>query len=362
VTTGESGGAPERLRILWVVSKLTWSGGIGRVVAEGAHALAARGHELHVAGPAPDGAPPPLDRVTAHAWARPRWSFQNIAPLLRLQRSLRAHVIHFHSAVPHGELICAMLSLRRWLGAPRIFVSPHTSGRADYPRWRSRLGLRAADAVIAPSRWSADRAIAAGASASATHVVRAGIAPFEGLADTAREPVVLTIGQLRPNKGTHVLVDAFDLVTEEHPEWRLEIGGEGREEQALRARIASARHGDRIELLGYVSGERKTRALCRASIGAVPSLRESAGGVLLELEAAGLACVASDVGGMPEIANDGDAALLVPPDDAGALAEALRRLMRDAGLRERLSDAGRHRAGELDWSTAAEHYERIYRG
>jgi glycosyltransferase involved in cell wall biosynthesis len=299
--------------------------------------------------------------VTAHPWPKSRWSFLDVAPLLRLQRSIRAQVIHFHSAVPHGDLVCAVRCLRGVLGSPRIFVSPHTSGRADYPRWRSRMGLRAADAVITPSRWSAERAIAAGASAGATHVVHAGIETFEGDADTAREPIVLTIGQLRPNKGTLVLVDAFDLVAGDHPEWRLEIGGEGREESALRARIAAARHGERIELLGYVSGESKTRTLSRASIGAVPSLRESAGGVLLEFEAAGLACVASNVGGMPEIAQEGEAALLVAPDDPQALASALGRLMADPALRERLGAAGVRRAAELDWSTAAEHYERLYR-
>ena len=50
----------EPLRILWVASKLSWAGGIGRVLAGGSQALAERGHEVHVAGAAPDGDPAPL--------------------------------------------------------------------------------------------------------------------------------------------------------------------------------------------------------------------------------------------------------------------------------------------------------------
>ena len=108
--TRESSDSP--LRILWVASKLSWSGGVGRVLAGAPPALAARGHSMHLAGPAPEGEPAPLPGVALHPWPVRRLKLANLGRLLGLQRELRADVIHFHSALPHGELIAPLRALR----------------------------------------------------------------------------------------------------------------------------------------------------------------------------------------------------------------------------------------------------------
>lgn len=347
------------LRVLWVLSKLDWNGGIGRVVAGTAREFARRGHEVHVAGPAPDGVALDMSGVEIHAWPRRRWKFRRIAPLIALQRRIGAHVIHFHSALPHGEVILALRVLRGWLGAPRILVTAHSS--RPYPKRRARLGLRIADAVVLPSKWSADKAIEAGARPETTHVVPGGVDPVPPSSRT-REPVVVSLGRLVPIKGIDLLIDAFDRVAAERPEWRLRIGGEGPESEALRERARRARCADRIELLGYVRGEAKRQLLESAAIGALPSSRESFGGAVLEFQAHGLACVAARVGAIPELADGGKAAKLVPAGDVAALAAALAELMDRPELRRELSAAARSFASGFAWPAIAERLERLYRG
>jgi hypothetical protein len=122
-TPGEA--AP--LRILWVASKLEWRGGIGNVVARGTRALAALGHQVHAAGPAPDGDPGPLSGVTAHAWRLRRFMVALLADLVPLLRSLRRVVVLFDSALPLGDVICGLRWLRRWGDrTPLVGVSAHS--------------------------------------------------------------------------------------------------------------------------------------------------------------------------------------------------------------------------------------------
>jgi glycosyltransferase involved in cell wall biosynthesis len=103
----------------------------------------------------------------------------------------------------------------------------------------------------------------------------------------------------------------------------------------------------RVELLGDRSDVRNL--LARSDIFVLATLSEGMPLALLEAMAEGLPAVASRVGGMPEIVQDGENGLLVPPGDATELARALHRLMADADLRMRLGYAARR--------TIADHYD-----
>jgi len=354
-------GSHSSLRILWVASKLSFRGGVGRVLAGAPPALAARGHVVHLAGPAPEGEPDPLPGVALHPWPVRRLKLANLGLLLGLQRELRADVIHFHSALPHGELIAPLRALRSRLGGPIILVTPHTATRTHYPKRRARWGLRAADAVVTPSAWSAEAARQAGVDPSRVQVVHAGIELPEPTPVEKREPVVLSMGRLVHSKGVDVLVAAFAKATAGRPGWLLEVAGAGREAALLREQSAATPCAERISFLGQVTGEAKRAALSRASIGVLPSRSESFGGTLLEFEAQGLACVATAVGGMAELTDGGRAVRCVPPDDAGALADALAELMDDTEARRKLGEAARHNASGFSWEATAARYEALYR-
>jgi glycosyltransferase involved in cell wall biosynthesis len=345
----------EVLTILWVASELEARGGIGRVIAQGARALAARGHAVHVAGPA-GGTVAGFDGVETHAWPERRLKLARLADLWPLARRLRPDVVHFHSAMPHGELVAALRLVRR--GArPFLAVTPH--GSRPYTKRRSRLGLRAADCVVAPSTWAAEHARAAGARR--VEVVAAGIdlGPEPDL--DARAPAVLALGRLAQTKGLDALIDAFARVAPERPAWQLWIAGDGAEREALESAARATRVRDRIRFLGWIEGDAKREALARAAIGALPSRRESFGGALLEMLASGLACVASDAGGIRDLADAGRAARLVPPGDTDALAAALAALMDDRGARLSLARAAREHAHRFDWRAVAERLEAVYR-
>lgn len=349
------------LRILWVASNLGWSGGIGNVVARGARALAQRGHEVHVAGPAPEGDPGPLPGVAVHPFRKRRMKVMQLLDLVPLVRRIEPDVVHFHAAMPHGDVITGLRWLRPWRDAsrpPLLAVTAHSS--RPYAKRRARIGVRAADLVVAPSQWAATHAQRAGARAGAIHVVPAGIDVGAAPDFDARDDAVLALGRLKAVKNLDLLIDAFAALAKERPSWRLWIAGEGSERAALTSRAQAAGLADRIELLGWIGGAEKERVLSRAAIGAAPSQRESFGGALLEMQAHGIACVASDTGGLAELADRGAAARLVAPGDVAALSSALGALMDDTGARRSLAQAGRSAAERYDWRVIAERYEVVY--
>ncbi len=354
---------PRALRILWVASKLVWDGGIGNVVARGARALAERGHQIHAAGPTRDGDPGPLAGVAVHAWRKRRVKATQLIDLVPLVRSIEPDVVHFHSAMPHGEVIAGLRWLRPWRErkrAPLIAVTAHSS--RPYAKRRARIGLRSADAVVVPSQWAAAHARGAGAREATVYVVPAGI-DTGALPDLAeREDAILALGRLQAVKNLDLLIDAFARVAGARPGWRLWIAGRGPEGAALSERAQALRLADRVELLGWVAGDEKERVLARAAIGAAPSQRESFGGALLEMQAHGLACVVSDTGGLTELADHGRAARLVPPGDVAALARELAALMDDAEARRALAREARRAAERYDWSEIARRYEFVYAG
>jgi glycosyltransferase involved in cell wall biosynthesis len=175
-----------------------------------------------------------------------------------------------------------------------------------------------------------------------------------------REVTLLSVGRLETEKNPLLLAD---ILAELGDGWRLRIVGEGALESDLRARLEALGVADRAELLGYVPLDRGLFDLYRgADIFLHVSWTEGLPQVLLEAFAARLPVVATEVGGVGSIARD--AALLVPPGDAAAAAAAARRLATEAGLRERLVEAGvarvRDRTAEAERQRLVEFIRRAW--
>jgi glycosyltransferase involved in cell wall biosynthesis len=149
-----------------------------------------------------------------------------------------------------------------------------------------------------------------------------------------REPAILCVGTICRRKAQDLLAEAFCSVAPRHPRWRLELIGRTEmpeAEVAERARACAARSGlaDRVLLPGALPYEESIERVKRASILAMPSLREPLGLALQEGLFHGCVGLASRVGGIPELLDDGVNGLLVPPSDVAALGAALDRLMSD---------------------------------
>jgi glycosyltransferase involved in cell wall biosynthesis len=170
----------------------------------------------------------------------------------------------------------------------------------------------------------------------------------------------LCVAQWIPRKGILDLVQAWAL--HERPEASLELVGETDADPvyaaSVNAAVADAPDASVI-VSGPVDDATLGDAYAAADLFVLPSRYEGYGVVYAEALAHGLPVIACDVGPVPELVGE-EAALLVPPGDVQALSGALDLLLKDAALRDRMSAAARHRAGELPrWEDTAAGFLRV---
>ncbi|MBR7839201.1 glycosyltransferase family 4 protein [Actinospica durhamensis] len=261
----------------------------------------------------------------------------------------RPDVVHAHGFKAAVAVNLALAGVRR-SRAPRRVVTLHNAVGA---RLVETLAVRPADVVLGASADLVERARALGARESAFVPVPAPQLPPPsrskpelraefGLDED--ELLLLSVGRLAAQKSMSVLLDAVELL--EKPPVHLVIAGDGPEHDALAARIAARRLP--VTLLGQRTDV--ADLLAAADVFVLASRWEARALVVQEALRAGVPVVATAVGGLPELV--GDAAVLVPWNDARALAEAVRALAADPRERERLAAAGRARAAT--WPDATE--------
>jgi glycosyltransferase involved in cell wall biosynthesis len=152
---------------------------------------------------------------------------------------------------------------------------------------------------------------------------------------------VLSVGRLDPEKNPTLLLEVLEGLLRRDERWRLTIVGDGPLRGELEAGIADRGLAERASLLGEVPNGPTLWDLYRKSHAFLHvSLTEGLPQVLFEAQAAGVPIVATAVGGVRAAVADGEAAVLIPPNDAAAGVEALERLRTDETLRRRLVTAG----------------------
>lgn len=179
--------------------------------------------------------------------------------------------------------------------------------------------------------------------------------------DAAGEPapVVLYVGRLSEEKRPLLLVRAFAQVIERVAGARLAFAGTGPLEGELRALVKELGLEGKVALLGKRDDVPELHR--GASVYVLPSASEGSPNALLEALAAGTPTVATEIAGVAEIARGEREALLVPRDDAAALARGIVRLLEDRALAARLAAAGRERvAQEFDLERVADRYSEVF--
>jgi glycosyltransferase involved in cell wall biosynthesis len=304
-------------------------------------ALARLGHEVHFVGlddPAGDAEPFYRELAAADIHAVRLPAPRDLDPKLlrdlrRELRRLRAELVHTH--LVHADVYGALAAA----GTDAVLVSTkHNDDRFRTGPFRfvERALARRAQRVIAITealrRFTVEQV---GLPAEKVEVVHYGLDslpepwgadPDLGLPASAR--VLLCVSRLAPQKGVDVAAAALPLIRERHPEAVLVVLGEGPE----RARLVA----DGLYLPGRVGDVAAWYE--RAEIVVHPARWEGFGLALLEAMLAARPVVASSVSSVPEIVVHGQTGLLVPPDDARALADAVVELLSD---RERAADYGR---------------------
>jgi len=159
-------------------------------------------------------------------------------------------------------------------------------------------------------------------------------------------PTVLYTGRIEYRKGTLDLLRSAALVGREFPNIKYLIAGardNSINDETLEDTLNQGNVRSHVEFLGHVPWQQLAKWYRRASVFVMPSYYETFGISVIEAMAFGLPVVATNVGGLPEVVQDGVTGILVPSKDPNALADAIVRLLRDPDLRKRLGNAGRER-------------------
>jgi starch synthase len=284
--------------------------------------------------------------------------------------NLGGHLASLLYGVPHVVTVHSLEPLRPW-------KAEQLGGGYALSSWCERVAVEAAAAVVAVSAGMRDDVLAAypAVSPDRVRVIRNGIDTAEYAPDPATDvldayrvdpdrPSVIFVGRITRQKGVPVLLRAaaaLDPAAQlvlcagqpDTPELAAEVEG-------LVADLRATRSGV-IWIPEMLPKRAVIQLLSHATVFACPSLYEPLGIVNLEAMACGTAVVASAVGGIPEVVSDGETGLLVPPDNPGALADALGALIADPARAAALGRAGRERAvAECGWQAVAAQTAALY--
>ncbi len=169
-------------------------------------------------------------------------------------------------------------------------------------------------------------------------------------------PYVVAIGNAKPYKNLHRLIDAFARLRPQLDQGHLVLVGDC---EGLRPQIAWSQVAEHITLTGFLDDDQLRSVLGHARLFVFPSLVEGFGLPILEAMAMGVPTVVSDLEPMRTIG--GEAALKVDPNNTGELADAMRRVLIDERLHDRLVEKGQRRAAEFRWPMTARKTLQVYR-
>lgn len=175
-----------------------------------------------------------------------------------------------------------------------------------------------------------------------------------------KKNLILFSGTLYEGKGYKDLIRAFAKVADQHKDWKVVLAGNGEEEEA-KALAKELGIAEQVVLLGWVNGEEKHKAFCEAKALCLPSYAEGFPMAVLDAWAYGLSVITTPVGGVPDVAADGENMLLFNPGDVDTLAEKLDLIMSDETLRDQLSAASVKMATEkFNLNTVTAQIAKIY--
>jgi glycosyltransferase involved in cell wall biosynthesis len=298
----------------------------------------------------------PLDAIPLRADVDPLAFLRLVGYLLRSRPALlHTHLVH---ADAYGQLAGTLARV------PIRFSTKHgfnefREGRTFALADRAVAGL--AHAHIAVSRGLARYlAETEGFEEDGFEIVHYGIGPGNAVSPYEGSPRLVTAGRLIPIKGHILLLRAFAAALEQVPQLELHIAGRGPLEPALRAFASELGLERRIRFLGQVVPIQ--HALEGASMVVVPSLGEGFGMVALEAMERARPVIASAIGGLVDIVQDGETGLLVQAGEVEPLTRAIVELASDPAKATRLGEAGRRRAlTEFPEARSVERMERLYR-
>lgn len=288
-------------------------------------------------------------------------------------RRLGPDVIHFHSTNSSSLIY---LTLLRLLRVPVVstahVVTPHE--RAAPRDAIHRRIHRLSDLVVAHSQYDRKRLLEeVGVTPGSVVVIPHGEYGFferggeatdresarRSLGLASQDEVVLFFGYIREYKGLDVLLDAWPVILASRPAARLVVAGDtGRLAPLRRQELRTQADGlGVVHRFEYVPFAEVAKYFAAANLLVMPYRHISQSGVLYLALSLSVPVVTTRVGALPEVLDDGESALLVPPESPADLSAAIIRLLADPGLQDRLARGGRRVARDHSWPSIAERTE-----
>jgi len=296
--------------------------------------------------------------------------------LMGILRSLRVDIVHTHLFDPSVVgLIAGTFAKVPVRVMTRHYSDYHTRIQKKWHTRLDRMCTRLAHSVIAVSRQTKQVMVEEErAPAEKVVVIHNGIdlsrvatPSEEEVIQLRRElkleetvAVIAVVARLHPEKGQEYLFRALPrMLAATGGKLRLLVAGAGPFRGAYEREVSALGVGGAVRFLGFRTDV--ARILAASDVVVLPSVAEAFGLVLAEAMAMRTAVVATRVGGIPELVEDGVTGILVPPASPEALAEAILSLLRDPARRMRLGEAGRSRVVEgFRFETMMKGYETLY--
>jgi glycosyltransferase involved in cell wall biosynthesis len=331
------------------------------------------GPEVVVVGPAPVTSAGGVGSMLRPTWVRSKTDHRGGTELRRVLAAEAPDLVHAQdrraalmvATIARGRVPVVSTyhgvpddAARLWVGQGPLVARP-VSPRARAMLAADALVARLTSITVAPSRAMATflrRRLRL--PASKLWVVPNGVAlppvrPPNGSART-----FISVGTFAPSKATGIAVDAFARIVRDRGGLRLVLVGDGDERLECERQVARYGIDQLVEFTGYRTDV--PALLARADSFVLPSVNENCPLALIEAMGAGLACVGSGVGGVPELLGDGSG-LLVPPGDPEALAEAMATLADDEVLAPALGRAAAATARRhFSVSACADAHQRLW--
>ncbi|MDP3934669.1 MAG: glycosyltransferase family 4 protein [Candidatus Giovannonibacteria bacterium] len=290
--------------------------------------------------------------------------FLSLYEIFKIFKSERPDIIHLNSSKIGGLGAVAAFSLRAYKLRPKIIFTAHGWGFNEDRPYIARLIIFLAQwvtvifchKIIVLSRAMYSQAMYFPFSRNKIFFTEQGLRPAELMPKKEAKKELTSafnktnpghkefpglwvgcVAELTKNKGVAYLIEAASKLAGR--DFRLLILGSGEDQEKLLLQISDLQLQDKVFLFGFVPDAAKY--LKAFDIFVLPSVTEALGYVLIEAGHAGLPVAATKTGGIPWIIKDGESGILVPTKNPEAIAEALKKLLDDDGLRKRMGKKNR---------------------
>ncbi|MBI3046101.1 MAG: glycosyltransferase family 4 protein [Candidatus Harrisonbacteria bacterium] len=210
-------------------------------------------------------------------------------------------------------------------------------------RFFQQFTAKNADLLIVPSEYLKKIVLGWGVESYKIRVIYNGI-DLPELKSSVREKLIISVGRLVPWKGFEILLEVFSGLIKDFPDWKLVIIGDGPELNKLKVKSEKLKVLDKVIFTGALSKSELNAYLSRASIFALNTGYEGFSHQIIEAMGAGLPVLTTKVGGNSEVIESGKNGLLAEYNNIQSFSLALKKLMTDSRLREKLSETARNTA------------------